>query len=116
MNTRSKRTAPKQFYEDINDQNLTYDELLNTLDWEIRRYQIFKRDNMKCQGCGTLHDIVVHHIKYIKGLLPWEYKDDDLLTLCEYCHAKVHGKKCITSKIPKTWFYDPIAAKKYNIK
>lgn len=32
----------------------------------------------------------VHHKKYIINHLPWEYEDDDLITLCNYCHAEVH--------------------------
>ena len=32
----------------------------------------------------------VHHKYYIKGKAPWEYEDDALITLCEYCHKKAH--------------------------
>ena len=32
----------------------------------------------------------VHHIKYRKGAMPWEYSDDELVTLCEGCHSEIH--------------------------
>lgn len=44
-----------------------------------------------CQLCGdtetTLH---VHHKQYIKGREPWEYEPDQLITVCEECHAASH--------------------------
>ena len=32
----------------------------------------------------------VHHTLYILDKLPWEYKDDDLITLCHSCHDELH--------------------------
>jgi hypothetical protein len=32
----------------------------------------------------------VHHKYYIKGLAPWEYEDNALITLCEDCHKTIH--------------------------
>ena len=32
----------------------------------------------------------VHHKYYQEGLLPWEYPDDALMTLCYKCHEKLH--------------------------
>lgn len=32
----------------------------------------------------------VHHKFYILENLPWEYKDEDLITLCNWCHATFH--------------------------
>jgi hypothetical protein len=34
--------------------------------------------------------LVVHHRVYRSGKMAWEYGDDDLLTLCERCHSKLH--------------------------
>jgi len=53
--------------------------------WQKKRLEIMQRDNFQCVAClrknKTLH---VHHKKYIGK--PWEAKDNDLQTLCEYCH------------------------------
>lgn len=32
----------------------------------------------------------VHHKYYQLGLMPWEYDDDALTTLCWYCHGELH--------------------------
>ena len=43
------------------------------------------------------HSILhVHHKYYIKGTLPWDYKDDCFLTLCVHCHFTLHE----TEQIP----------------
>lgn len=34
----------------------------------------------------------VHHKEYIKGRKPWEYENEQLLTLCEECHEIEHLK------------------------
>ncbi len=37
--------------------------------------------------CGDKNNpLHIHHKRYINDNLPWEYQDDDLITLCEYCH------------------------------
>ena len=32
----------------------------------------------------------VHHSYYIHNLLPWEYPEEDLQTLCQWCHLAFH--------------------------
>jgi hypothetical protein len=32
----------------------------------------------------------VHHLRYLKKHDPWDYSDDDLITLCAQCHAEWH--------------------------
>ncbi|MBZ4676645.1 MAG: hypothetical protein JG782_1265 [Anaerophaga sp.] len=32
----------------------------------------------------------IHHVKYTEGNEIWEYEDNDLITLCKFCHTKVH--------------------------
>lgn len=61
--------------------------------WAARSREIMERDNFTCQLCGKKHvKLNVHHIKYNKNLNYWEYPDELLLTVCEVCHAKIHGK------------------------
>ena len=73
-------------------QKKTYAELLKDPRWQKRKTEILLRDNFTCQKCGcmdkTLH---VHHIFY-DGRNPWDYEDEALITLCEDCHNKEHGK------------------------
>lgn len=69
------------------DSGKSYSELLKDPRWQKKRLQIMKRDKFTCRACDrnekTLH---VHHTYYDKDLLPWEYKNTDLVTLCETCH------------------------------
>jgi len=41
------------------------------------------------------YNIQVHHKKYILNRLPWEYDNEDLITLCNYCHTKEHEQNDI---------------------
>jgi hypothetical protein len=51
------------------------------------------RHGWACRDCGSTNKTLnVHHAFYIRGLNPWEYDSDLLVTLCEGCHAKAHGK------------------------
>lgn len=34
----------------------------------------------------------VHHLHYKRGAAPWEYDDNELVTLCESCHKKEHDE------------------------
>lgn len=65
----------------------TYSELLKDPRWQRKRLEILNRDNFTCKCCGakesTLH---VHHFKYLKGNMPWEYPDSNFITMCYECH------------------------------
>ena len=54
--------------------------------WQAKRDQIIKRDNYTCQICGNKPKVLnVHHI--IPATWQELYLDDDnLITLCRYCH------------------------------
>lgn len=77
-----------------------YSQFLDTPEWNARRIQILKRDNYQCKNCkrkqfenGLYTQLNVHHVRYFKSLLPWEYNDNDLETLCKSCHKQKHNKK-----------------------
>lgn len=75
-----------------------YEFLLLRREWKAKRERILIRDDHKCQICGVRKDdaiLNVHHKHYIYGLDPWEYKDSELITLCEECHARVHNEQHI---------------------
>ena len=54
-----------------------------------------ERDNYTCLECGCTMpkdcELHVHHKHYIYGLDPWEYRDSELITLCEDCHSEIHS-------------------------
>lgn len=78
----------------------TYAEKLKHPKWQKRRLEILERDRFECQDCGdtetTLH---IHHKIYRKNAEPWDYKDSELVTLCENCHA---GESESLKKAPET--------------
>lgn len=68
---------------------MEYSEKLKDPRWQKKRLEVFNRDAWTCQKCyddrGTLH---AHHLNYRKGADPWDYDNEDLLTLCEECHQE----------------------------
>lgn len=55
--------------------------------WQKRRLKIMERDAWTCQHCGAQHHTLeVHHLFYIRDTEPWDYPDEVLITLCEFCH------------------------------
>lgn len=79
-----------------------YKELLKDGRWQVRKTDIMLRDGFKCQMCGAEASggvtLNVHHLRYKRNTMPWDYADEDLVTLCESCHQKVHQKE----KVKKT--------------
>ncbi len=69
---------------------MTYSDKLTDVRWQKKRLEIMSRDNFACRSCyaheGTMH---VHHLCYLKRFDPWEYKDDEMITLSD-CHAEWH--------------------------
>jgi hypothetical protein len=65
----------------------TYVEMLKDPRWQKKRLEIMQRDNFTCQHCGAQDkNLQVHHLIYHKDYKPWEYKSDELITLCSKCH------------------------------
>lgn len=70
-------------------QTKTYTEKLQDPRWQKKRLEVFNRDNWTCRCCGdTTTQLEIHHVEYFEGLMPWEYPDDMLKTLCNACHKK----------------------------
>ena len=81
--------------------NPTYKQLLQTYEWKIKRFEILKRDDFKCSECEHSPNrkyLRVHHSEYISGLLPWNHPNKLLITLCDECHSKEHGKENLNAK------------------
>jgi 5-methylcytosine-specific restriction endonuclease McrA len=61
---------------------------LDTLSYEGLRQQILRRDGWRCQSCGTMSNLEVHHRKFRSH--SGEDAEENLITLCTACHARVH--------------------------
>lgn len=65
----------------------SYIEQLKSPIWQKKRLEIMQRDNFTCQHCGCKNkELHIHHLIYHKGNKPWDYNNDELITLCSKCH------------------------------
>lgn len=79
---------------------MDYKEQLKDGRWQLKRSKIMERDKFSCRVCGSKaiegYTLNVHHINYKKGHTPWEYEDNELITLCEKCHQAHHAQNNIS--------------------
>jgi hypothetical protein len=78
----------------------TYSELLRDPRWQKMRLKKLEDAGWVCQRCmdgeSTLN---VHHNRYLKGHMPWEYDEQELTVLCESCHGEEHEAKDLRSAL-----------------
>ena len=53
------------------------------------RRQVLERDGWRCQLCGSMEGVEVHHIQ--RRSQAGEDLEDNLITLCSACHRRVHS-------------------------
>ena len=78
----------------------SYSDLLKDPRWQKKRLEILERDEYKCRSCKAKDEsydqigkyLNVHHVVYHAGLNPWEYEEEDLITLCDDCHDFISHK------------------------
>lgn len=81
---------------------MNYSERLKHPKWQRKRLEIMHRDNFTCVKCGTDNKMLhVHHNKYYWNRNPWDYDNEELMTLCNDCHKKTHRNKADFYKIIK---------------
>ena len=56
---------------------------------ELHR-QVLERDGWRCQACGSMQCLQVHHLKFRSQSGGDE--EQNLITLCAECHEQVHRK------------------------
>lgn len=65
-------------------------------DWTAIRAAVLERDDHRCQLCGRPRRLEVHHLrKWTPGTA---HDPNNLLTLCEPCHAQAHSPGSETSR------------------
>ena len=62
-----------------------------TEEYKQWRNLIYKRDHWRCQKCGIKEKIVAHHIKSFTEYPDLRHDPDNGITLCRYCHLKLHA-------------------------
>ena len=68
----------------------------------IRGQKTVTKEEKEAGGWGMIeiedtnnYNLQVHHKLYILNKLPWEYDNEQLVTLCNVCHGKVHEENTI---------------------
>ena len=58
--------------------------------YEQLRRQVLRRDGWKCQSCGTVSNLEVHHKEFRSQ--SGEDTEQNLIALCTACHAQTHRR------------------------
>jgi 5-methylcytosine-specific restriction endonuclease McrA len=53
-------------------------------------WQVLQRDGWRCQVCGSLQNLQVHHLKFRSQ--SGADSEENLATLCAECHAQLHTR------------------------
>jgi 5-methylcytosine-specific restriction endonuclease McrA len=62
---------------------------LDPVAYETLRQQVLRRDGWRCQRCGSMSNLEVHHLEFRSHA--GEDSELNLITLCATCHASAHG-------------------------
>lgn len=65
-------------------------------EWKTLREQILNRDEHRCRICGAEEYLHVHHRDGDRT----NDAAENLITLCERCHRRVHSRQAPIAKIP----------------
>ena len=68
-----------------------YEHLLKDERWKLFRLRVMSERGRSCEYCGSTETIQIHHTKYVKGRLPWEYDIKDMRVVCKRCHQRIHN-------------------------
>ena len=55
------------------------------------RQQVLGRDGWRCQLCGAMANIEVHHKQFRSHA--GQDSEENLITVCASCHAEVHSQR-----------------------
>jgi 5-methylcytosine-specific restriction endonuclease McrA len=61
---------------------------LDEASYEALRLQVLRRDGWRCQSCGSLSNLEVHHQRFRSQ--SGQDSEQNLITLCTQCHAAEH--------------------------
>jgi 5-methylcytosine-specific restriction endonuclease McrA len=65
---------------------------LDPASYEVLRQQVLRRDGWRCQACGTMSNLEVHHKQFRSH--SGHDTEENLITLCNDCHGSIHKGGC----------------------
>jgi 5-methylcytosine-specific restriction endonuclease McrA len=60
-------------------------------DYRELHQQILRRDGWRCQACGSMQNLEVHHMRFRSH--GGDYSEENLITLCSKCHSAAHRNR-----------------------
>jgi ATP-dependent DNA helicase RecQ len=61
---------------------------LDPTSYERLRQQVLRRDGWRCQSCGTMSNLEVHHQQF--GSHSGHDCEENLITPCTSCHVEIY--------------------------
>ena len=61
---------------------------LDPASYEDLRQRVLRRDSWRCQCCGTMSNLEVHHKQFRSR--SGDDSEENLITLCACCHGEMH--------------------------
>jgi 5-methylcytosine-specific restriction endonuclease McrA len=61
---------------------------LDPTSYERLRQQVLWRDGWRCQSCGAMSNLEVHHKQFRSHA--GHDSEENLITVCNSCHVKMH--------------------------
>lgn len=73
---------------------LTFAEQIKHPNWQKKRLEVMEDAGFECESCGTKEvTLNIHHKRYVKGRMYWDYTREELACLCEDCHKQEHAHR-----------------------
>jgi 5-methylcytosine-specific restriction endonuclease McrA len=64
---------------------------LETKEYAQLRTRVMRRDGWRCQSCGSIENLEVHHKDYRSQ--SGADVEDNLITVCSACHRSIHASR-----------------------
>ncbi len=66
---------------------------LDAVAYERQRQEVLRRDGWRCQSCGAMSNLEVHHKQFRSH--SGDDSEENLITLCTACHDEISQKRHI---------------------
>ena len=63
---------------------------LDPTSYETLRQVVLKRDGWRCQSCGAMSNLEIHHQQFRSQ--SGDDSEENLITVCAACHASAHQR------------------------
>src|SRR6202011_3019126 len=92
----TRRNLSTEFIEDSSTNSMRLRQKqprpkLTSEEYSVVRTRVLERDGWRCQDCGAMKDLQVHHMKP-RSQLGGDVLHN-LITLCARCHGTCHGRR-----------------------